>query len=291
VINLVNNSWLVDHVEDPQTRIIDPRPRVKYLQGHVPRAVNLPLSDVYDKVTLGIFSEERLAEIFGKAGVDTNSTVALYDSYDGQSAAMLAWLLEYLGHSKVVILSNYFESWVKEGGQIFYRPVPSEPKSFVWKSSRPTRAPLDEVLHRGDSKLLDLRSDDEFQGKTSTESRSGHIPGAISLPWTDLIGQDLQFLKPQRELRERITAIGVNLSDRVITYCSNGPRAAIGYLALQQLGFENLQVYDGSFHQWARIPDLLLDQASIHANPSVRQVVPTASPCVIENLPGMAPAE
>jgi thiosulfate/3-mercaptopyruvate sulfurtransferase len=291
VINLVSNSWLVDHVEDPQTRIIDPRPRVKYLQGHVPRAVNLPISEVYDKATLSILSEERLAEIFGNAGVDTNSTVALYDSYDGQSASMLAWLLEYLGHPRVMIFSNYFESWVKQGGQIFYRPVPSERKSFLRKSSPPTRALLDDVLRRGDSKLLDFRSKDEFQGKTSTESRSGHIPGAVNLPWTDLIGQELQFLKAERELRERITAMRVNPSDRVINYCSNGPRAAIGYVALQQLGFENVQVYDGSFHEWARIPDLPLDQATTLANPSVKHVVPTASPCVVENLPGMAPLE
>jgi thiosulfate/3-mercaptopyruvate sulfurtransferase len=290
VINLVDVSWLIDRTEDPQTTIIDPRPRVKYLQGHVPKAVNVPLSEVYDKETLGILPEEKLAQIFGKAGVDTNSAVTLYDSFDGQSASMLAWLLEYMGLPKVTILSDYFEGWVKQGGQIFYRPVSSEPKSFVSKSGRPTRALLSDVLHRRDSKLLDLRSDDEFRGKASTESRSGHIPGAVSLPWTDLIGQDLQFLKPKRELKERITAIGMNPSDRVVTYCSNGPRAAIGYVALQQLGFENVQVYDGSFHEWARIPDLRLDQASADLGPSAKPVMPTASPCVV-NLPGMAPAE
>jgi thiosulfate/3-mercaptopyruvate sulfurtransferase len=291
MINLVNDSWLAEHVEDPQTRIIDPRPRVKYLQGHVPRAVNLPLSEVYDRETLGIHSEERLAEIFGKVGVDLDSTVALYDSYDGQSAAMLAWLLEYLGHPRVMILSNYLEGWVKHGRQILYRLVPAEPKSFGQKLGGRGRALMNEVLQRGDSKLLDLRSEDEFQGKISTEPRSGHIPGAVSLPWTELIGKELQFLKPQQELRERTTAVGVNLSDRVITYCLNGPRAAIGYVALQQLGFENVQVYDGSFHEWARKPELPLEQGNIQPNPRVRPVAPTASPCVVENLPGMAPVE
>src|SRR3989442_5575247 len=212
MINLVNNSCLAEHVEDPQTRIIDPRPRVKYLQGHVPRAVNLPLSEVYDRGTLRLHSEERLAEIFGKVGVDLDSTVTLYDSYDGQSAAMLAWLLEYLGHPRVKILSNYLEGWVKHGGQILYRPVPTEPKSFGPKLGG-GRALLDAVLQRGDSKLLDLRSQDEFQGKISTEPRSGHIPGAVNLPWTELIEKELQFLKLQQDLRERTTAVGVNLSD------------------------------------------------------------------------------
>jgi thiosulfate/3-mercaptopyruvate sulfurtransferase len=264
---------------------------MKYLQGHVPRSVNLPLSEVYDRETVGIHSEERLAEIFGKIGVDLDSAVALYDSYDGQSAAMLAWLLEYLGHPRVMILSNYLEGWVKQGGQILYRPVLPEPKSFSSKLGRKVRALLNDVLQRGDSKLLDQRSEDEFQGKISTEPRSGHIPGAVNLPWTELIGKDVQFFKPEQELRERIAGVDVNLSDRVITYCSNGPRAALGYIALQQLGFRDVQVYDGSFHEWARKPDLPLERGNIQANLRARPVMPTSSPCIVDNLPGMAPTE
>ncbi len=288
MIDLVNNTWLAEHVDDSHTRIIDPRPRVKYLQGHVPKAVNLPLSEVYDRETLGLHSEERLAETFGKVGVDLDSTVALYDSYDGQNAAMQAWLLEYLGHPRVVILSNYLEGWVKHGGQILYRPVPAEPKSLSWKLGRRARALTNDVLQKGDSKLLDLRSQDEFQGKTSTELRSGHIPGAINLPWTELIGKDNQFLKSESDLEGIFAEIGLNHLDQIITYCTNGPRAAVGYVALQQLDFENVRVYDGSFHEWARKPDLSLEQGSINARPSAKPTQPAVSPCIVENLPGLA---
>ncbi len=287
MINLVNNSWLAEHVEDRQTRIIDPRPRVKYLQGHVPKAVSLPLSEVYDRGTLGLYPEERLADIFGKVGVDLDSTVALYDSYDGQSASMLAWLLEYLGHPRVVILSNYLEGWVKHGGQILYRPVPAEPKSFSWKPGRFARALRNEVLERGDSKLLDLRSEDEFQGKTSAEPRSGRIPGAINLPWIELIGEDNQFLKSLSDLKRIFAEIGLNRRDQIITYCTNGPRAAVGYVALQQLDFENVRVYDGSIHDWARNPDLPLEQGSISTSPSAGPTQLAASPCIVENMPGL----
>jgi thiosulfate/3-mercaptopyruvate sulfurtransferase len=287
MVNLVNNAWLAEHVSDPQTRIIDPRPRVKYLQGHVPKAVSFPLSEIYDKETLALYPEKKLADGFGQAGVDLNLTVAFYDSYDGQSAAMLAWLLEYLGHPNVMILSDYLEGWVKHGGQILYRPVPTEPRTFSWKPGSRGRARVNEVLQRGDAKLLDLRSKDEFQGKMSTEPRSGHIPGALSLPWTELIGKELQFLKPNQDYKGILAAMGVRPSDRVITYCSNGPRAAIGYVALQQLGFENVQVYDGSFHEWTQEPNLPLELGEIEG-PSV---MAAGSPCVIENLHDMAPSE
>jgi thiosulfate/3-mercaptopyruvate sulfurtransferase len=287
MIKLVDNSWLAEHVSDPQTRVIDPRPRVRYLQGHVPKAVNLPLPEVYDRESLALFPDEKLAEIFGKIGVDFDSNVVLYDSYDGQSAAMLAWLLEYLGHSRVMILSTYFEHWVKQGGQALYRPVPVEPKTFSKKPGGQTRALVNEVLQRGDSKLLDLRSEDEFRGKTSTEQRAGHIPGAVSLPWTELIEAENHLLKPSQVLRETLIARRVNPSDHVITYCSNGPRATIGYLALQQLGFANVQVYDGSFHEWARRPSLPLELDDI----KTPTVVLAASPCAIQDLPGISPAE
>jgi thiosulfate/3-mercaptopyruvate sulfurtransferase len=287
MINLVDSSWLAEHASDPQTRIVDPRPRVKYLQGHVPKAVNLPLSEVFDRETLALFPEEKLAEVFGKAGIDSDSNVVLYDSYDGQSAAMLAWLLEYLGHSRVKILSTYFEHWVKQGGQILYRPVPVEPKTFSKNPRGRTRALVNEVLHRGDSKLLDLRSDDEFRGKTSTEPRAGHIPGAVSFPWTELIDAENHLLKTRQVLMEILTAKHVNPSDQIITYCSNGPRAAIGYLALQQLGFENVQVYDGSFHEWARRPDLPVELDDIRTPAAV----PASSPCAIQDLPVISPSE
>jgi thiosulfate/3-mercaptopyruvate sulfurtransferase len=285
MINLVDNSWLTEHVSDPQTRIIDPRSRVRYLQGHVPKAVNLPLAEVFDRESLALFPDEKLAEIFGRIGVDSDSNVVLYDSYDGQSAAMLAWLLEYLGHSSVKILSTYFEHWIKQGGQILYRPVPVEPKNFTKRTGGRTRAFVNEVLQRGDSKLLDLRSEDEFRGKTSTEPRAGHIPGAVSLPWTELIEAENHLLKPSQLLSDILTSKRVNPSDRVIAYCSNGPRAAIGYVALHQLGFESVQVYDGSFHEWARRQNLPIELGDIKTS----TVVPTASPCVVQDLPGISP--
>lgn len=290
MIDLADNSWLHMNLERPETRIIDPRPRVKYLQGHILGAMNLSLSEIFDRDTLALHPEEKLAGIFGLAGIDSDSKVVLYDSYDGQSAAMLAWVLEYLGHPTISILSNYVEGWAKHGGRLLYRPVQNEPKTFRSSPSGLSRANIQQVLQRGETTLLDLRAPDEFQGKISSEPRSGRIPGATNLPWTRLLGKDDTFLRSQSELEELFARAGLKQTNQIMTYCTNGPRAALGYIALQQAGFKDVRVYDGSFHQWARRQDLPVEKGeSVGFNSKPVQVSP--SPCVIENLPGLAGPE
>jgi 3-mercaptopyruvate sulfurtransferase SseA len=94
---LVDLSWLDQNKDDSGLVIVDSRPPVKYLQGHIPRAVNLPTSRVFDRGTLELLPIERLAGVIGDAGIDGDMTVLVCDDRDGQNEAMLAWTLEFLG--------------------------------------------------------------------------------------------------------------------------------------------------------------------------------------------------
>lgn len=256
MVKLIDSSWLAAHTGDPRVVIVDPRPPVKYLSGHISGAVNLPLSKILDQKTLILNPENSLSETFGNTGIDPDTTVALYDSYDGQSSSMVAWALEYLGHHDVRVLSSYLEAWTSGGGQILYRPIKPQHKTFPVRPNKAVRILADELLDSPDARRVDLRSYDEFSGKVATEIRSGRIPKAINLPWTSLLGDRESFLKPKAELEKTVSEIGLLTTDKVVTYCSYGPRAAVGYLALQQLGYETVRVYDGSFHEWAQRGDL-----------------------------------
>jgi len=221
--------------------------------------VNLPVSKTLDKNTLELLREEQLSEIFGEAGIETGKTAVFYDSYDGQNAAMLGWILEYLGHQKVRILASRLEGWMSDGREVLYRPVKPQPARFLANPDRSIRALLKQFVESKGDKLLDLRSAEEFQGKVATEVRTGRLPGATSLPWTTLIGQGNDFLRPKKELKDIFAAAGLFPSDRIVAYCTYGPRAAIGYVALREAEFGNVRVYDGSFHQWARHAQLPLE--------------------------------
>ena len=257
---LVEASWLAERLGAPGMLVLDPRRPMKYLQGHFKGAVNLPLAKIFDS-NGRLLPISDLAQVFSFAGLDDATSPVVYDSYDGQGGAMLAWVLEYLGRTDVAVLQVFFEAWVAEGREMFYRPVAPQPGRFIARVKPEVRAGLEEVraclpssqalrAKRTQVSLVDLRSEAEFSGLEDTGLRPGHIPGAVNIVWKELLGQEHNLLYSRERLRQRLAAAGIGRNDRLIAYCRMGPRASVGYLALQQLGYD-VRLYDGSYAQWS----------------------------------------
>jgi thiosulfate/3-mercaptopyruvate sulfurtransferase len=256
--DLVDFSWIDHHKDDADLVIADSRPPVKYLQGHIPQAVNLPTSKIFDRGTLELLPIERLTGIVGDAGIDEDSTVVVCDDHDGQNETMLGWTLELLGHSKVNLLSSFVTRWIKENRAVSYRPTTPASKSMRAKPIRVIRASSEEIS--GEKvRLVDMRSRDEFEGTSAEGPQSKHLHGAVSLPWTSLLGEEGQLFRPKSQLETVLSELGLGRDDQIVTYCSFGPRAAVGYAAFQQLGFKNVKLYDRSFQHWAKPTGLSLD--------------------------------
>jgi thiosulfate/3-mercaptopyruvate sulfurtransferase len=265
MIELFNPERLDETSSEHDPIIIDARSVIRYLAGHIPGAVNLPASRLFDPKSMQLKTVEVLAEEFGRIGVRNDSEVVVSDSFDGQNAAILAWTLEYLGHEKTRILSRYVESWIQLGRELLYRPVKLERAEFVAESNPSVRATLEHVKMTHPRKLVDFRSTKEFTGELTSEPRAGHLPNAINLPWTELLAQGYEFLKPKQDLAKVVESVGLSTGNEIVAYCNYGPRAAVGFVALQQLGFEKVRVYDGSFHQWA-----LHSELPVHADSPIR---------------------
>ncbi len=256
MVKLVDFAWLDKNLSNRDVRIVDSRPLVRYLSGHIPGSVNLTLWAILDKDNLRLRPEAQISQAFGEAGIGATDTVVVCDDFDGQNASFLAWALEYLGHRNTAILSDYVGSWDQSGRELLYRPVKAEPKDFDPKPNGELRIAATGITANAGVKIVDLRSTDEFQGKVATESRTGHLPRAINLPWTKLLGENGKLLKGQEELSQIFSRTSLGRDDRIVTYCSYGPRAAVGYVALRQAGYDKVQVYDGSFHEWTSRADL-----------------------------------
>lgn len=221
-----------------------------YLRGHLKGSVSFPLRKLLLDPQGVLLSAEGLAASLGSVGLGDGETPVIYDGYDGRNGAMLAWALEYLGRTDVHLMDSFFEKWVAEKREIFYRPIKPAPKRFTAQVNPKVRATLGEVSSGSGLKLLDTRSRDEYTGKESPGGRPGHIPGALHINWLDFVdGKDGLVLSDEK-LSQLLDAAHIGRRDRVVSYCHSGIRAALGYVALKKLGYD-VRLYDGSYAEWA----------------------------------------
>ena len=248
---LVSINWVAEHLGQNQFVLIDARRPMKYLSGHLPDAINIPAYKAFGPQGR-LLRPEALASFIGNAGLGDESIAVIYDSPEGQNAAMLAWTLEYLGRTDVHVLEGFFEAWKESGREVLYKPVERPAKTFTFRANPSVRATLDDVLAAHDLKLVDFRSHEEYAGtKIIGEDKAGHIPGAVNIVWRDLGHPPERMLKPIEDLAKITNIADIKPGDKVVAYCRSGPRAALGYLALSQLGAD-VRLFDGSFAQWSQ---------------------------------------
>jgi thiosulfate/3-mercaptopyruvate sulfurtransferase len=269
---LVSTQWLHDHLNDPNLRIVDIRGHVipaseplphyfnhydDYVKAHIPGAVFVDwvyeITDPNDPRHAPIAQPDRYAAFASRIGIGPDTFVVAYDDADSMFAARLWWSLLYYGHENAAVLDGGWLKWTAEG-----RPTTAEiatitPTDF---KARPnpaihrTGAQILKGLHDPGRKLIDVRSPEEFAGKSARAKRKGHIPGAVNQPRPTLVAPDHTLLPPE-QLRAKFSSHGIHPDlQEVVTYCNAGVSASFGMLALRVAGFENIAVYDGSWKDW-----------------------------------------
>ena len=126
------------------------------------------------------------------------------------------------------------------------------PTTFAPRPNRSLYRNSEDVLAKlgTSTKLMDVRTPEEFRGDYARAVRTGHIPGAVNGPRAALVNSDGTMLAPD-QLRAKFGAIGITAdTPEVIVYCNGGVSASYGLLALQVAGFTNGAVYDGSWKDW-----------------------------------------
>lgn len=247
MFQLVSAEWVAERLESPEFLVIDPRSVLRYMSGHPKNAVNFPVAKQRDAEGRLLRAEE-LSRRLGNIGLDAKHMPVIYDNADGRNAAFLAWILAYLGRTDVHVMETFWEQWVAEGREAFYRPVPATARKFEAKVRPELRAMTPDV-QKNAARLVDLRTADEFSGKAEIDARPGRIPGAVNLS-CDQIGASGKILSAPERIEELFTSRGVTQGTNAIAYCRTGVRAALGFLALAQLGY-NVALYDGSYTEWS----------------------------------------
>lgn len=241
-----------------KARLIDAENAENYARAHLPGAVNLyylELEDAEENAKSGQPIFPRLAASKLEAlGIARDTPVVVYDSGNGRAASGVWYILRFLGHADVRVLDGGFRKWLKEGRAVT-QAVPQVTKAVYQVKPR-----ADWVLKTADlaakqALLLDARSIAEYAGKEDGGARqAGHIPGAKSLPWT-LLGGELATFKEPDAMRRVLLDAGVTPDREIVTYCNPGiGRSTFLFMALEQLGYDKVKVYPGSWIEWASDP-------------------------------------
>src|SRR5947209_1808824 len=228
---LVETQWLEDHLDDDSIRVVevDENPAL-YAAAHIPGAIGFDWkTDLQDQVKRDFLGPEAFGELFGSRGISNDHQIILYGDRNNWFAAYTYWYLKYYGHDNVKLLNGPRERWIADG-----RPTTTEvpehpPASFTARPGDDSiRAKRDEVLGAlaNSHKLADARSPQEYSGEliampgyeSEGAQRSGHIPGAESVPWAQAVNENGTF-KSAEELRELYSGKGVLNGDPIIAYC------------------------------------------------------------------------
>lgn len=199
-------------------------------------------------------------ETLGRLGVRPESRVVVYDDRDGASAAARAWwMLRAIGHEDVALLDGGLTAAIEAG-------VPTETGPQVAANTACTPYPvrafvaplvtIDEVdARRADetTRILDARDGRRFRGEVEPfDPVAGHVPGAVSAPYSDGLDAHGRLLPPAR-LRERFqTLLGGVPPERAIVHCGSGVTACHVLLQLELADLRGAALWVGSWSEWCR---------------------------------------
>ncbi len=102
-----------------------------------------------------------------------------------------------------------------------------------------------------DLALWDARSVNEYRGISRFSHYPGHIPGAVNLDWLEVMDRQNNIrLKPESDLRNMLTGLGITPDKEVITYCQTHHRSSLTWFVLNYLGYPQARGYPGSWSDW-----------------------------------------
>jgi len=254
---LADAGWLSEHSNDRDLRVIDFRwylqgrdGHQEYLRGHIPGAVFVDLEDLTGVKGGGrhpLPTATQFEQEMRRAGVGEATMVVVYDDTGGSIAARLWFLLEWFGHRQQSVLDGGLQAW---GGPIS-TDVPRVPAGD-FRAAEPDPSRVLDVAAVGELKgvpLLDARAPERYRGDHEPiDPKAGHIPGALSAPWTANLGPDGRFKAPD-DLRRMFAALGVGAG--AVAYCGSGVNACHELLAMRVAGLPDARLYAGSWSDWS----------------------------------------
>lgn len=267
--NLVSIEWLAQQLNNPNLIIIDAsqtenkskqkplHPTLK-IKGAVPFSLK-NFSDTSSNFPNTIPSPNQFEEEARKLGINSDSSIVVYDNLGIYTSPRVWWLFKTMGHQNIAVLNGGLNAWIKQ-------QLPTENIQTVVEKKRGNFSAnfqpqyvrdFDAIKANLDNRkeiVIDARSYDRFHSlvpEPRADLRSGNIPNSINLPYTKVI-EDGHYLTKE-VLSKLFDSLKIPTDQTIIFSCGSGITACIISLAYQQINNSPTSIYDGSWTEWAQL--------------------------------------
>ena len=268
---LVSGEWLSKHLADPNLVLLHVGEKAEYDKEHLPGARFVRLHDVANSdhekpgaEMLQVPPVESLREKLSSLGVSDNSRVVVYYGNDWVTpATRVVFTLDYAGlGDQTSLLDGGMQQWKREKRTVTSQVPPTVKGKLSALKTKPIVVDAGWVkanVRKPGIAIVDGRAAVFYDGVQSAgghagKHRTGHIAGALSIPFTEITNDQLQ-LKSAAELAALFAKAGVKPGDTVVGYCHIGQQATGMLFAARSLGYK-VMLYDGSFEDWSARTEL-----------------------------------
>jgi thiosulfate/3-mercaptopyruvate sulfurtransferase len=282
---LVSAEWLAAHLHDPDLRLVHVAlDRKIYDAAHLPGAIfvdmHVDLARPGTRPETGaarrqylVPTREDVAASLATWGVAPGQRIVFYDDGNNRQAIRGYWVMRLYGfpRERVHLLDGGLTVWQAQGRQTTTeasKPARVEATERLHERDDSLIATADQVLAwsreasavEGPTRLLDVRSIDEFLGTDVRAARGGRIPGAKHRIFSDFVAPDGR-LRSAPEALAILRGTGVDPDELRATYCQGGVRAALAWFVLHELaGLDGLRSYAESWEDWGILADLPIEK-------------------------------
>lgn len=264
---IVSVNWLKSEIDNPNLIILDASiPKVtsssnSNIEEQIPNAqffdIKQKFSDVNGQFPSTLPSEEQFQKEAKKLGVNTNSTIVVYDDKGIYSSARAWWLFKVFGFNNVAVLDGGLPAWKNAGFKTEEKNNSLRPLGNFKATYHPSMMrffkDIQAIVENKNELVVDARSKARFNGtapEPREELRSGHIPNSVNLPFENLLEEGQ--LKNIENLKALFSKIA-KPEEQLVFSCGSGITACVLALGATLSGYKNISVYDGSWTEYGTL--------------------------------------